>query len=141
MYTNENTRQEWTNSAARYPTGMAGLHQTLDRHPVYPQENAPNTCNQLPSNTSQPELGVTEQNKIPFVFLKDTDLRYLKKTLRVGLVICTGILVAYLIFYTHGIYTRTNGCKFYTTQKLVQYVVGTVNSTSDGYGNLHSQLS
>ena len=139
MYTGENTRHEWTRSASRYPP--VGPPQSHDQHPLYLPENEPSMFNQLPPSSNPSEPTVTEQNKVPFVFLKDTDLQYLKKTLRVGLVICTGILLAYLIFYTYGIYAKTNGCKIYTTKKLVQYVVGTVDSTSDGYGSLHSRLS
>ncbi len=137
MYTGENTRQGWTRSATRYPS--VGPPQTYDPHPLYGPGNGPSAPDPIPPPIGQPEPVFAEQNNVPFVFLKDTDLRYLKKTSRIGLVICISILLSYLIFYAYGIYNRDSGCKFYTTQKLVQYVIGTVNSTSDGYGNLHSK--
>jgi hypothetical protein len=137
MYTGENTRQDWTRSAVGYPP--IGPPQTYDQRPVYPPENAPPMSDLIPPPTCQREPVIGEQNKAPFVFLKDTDLRYLKRTFQIGLVICISILLSYLLFYAHGVYNRDTGCKLYTTQKLVQYVVGTVNSTSDGYGNLYSK--
>lgn len=111
-----------------------------------PQDNPSNEYKQ-PRNFPSPDPVYprtavkrhTENDGGVFTVFRDADFRYLKKTSRIGLVICSGILLVYLLFYIHSLYRKDEGCKFYTTQKTVEYVVGIVNSTTDGFGNLRSE--